>query len=422
LRLWDVPSSRQRCILQDFSLNDTNAGALAFSPDSRTLAIGDVEGVVRLWNADTGKHLATFECHADASTNCLALSSDGKTLATWGNDGKAIKVWDIGMELARTEVRDPSGSPTLSRNGLYLAVWEKGPQVRLWDLIANRACAIQIGARALGGDLTISPDGRTLAALKNDLQVSELTTWDLETGKAGWSLKAAAGTLEHAEYSPDGGTLASGGQDGSVRVWGAADGKEKWASRGLTYPVGSLALSSDGRVLAAAGAKETPDGPVGWEVRVWDTASAKERATFRGKSGVVQALAVSPDGSLLAAAGSERVRGRAVAVIRLWDLATGQELPRLWGRSSAYCSVAFTRDGKGIAAGSEIAGRIAPGDVDLWDAPTGQLRASLRGHPDRVTFVAFTPDGNALVSASDDGTVKIWDATPLDLAPEPVRK
>lgn len=97
-------------------------------------------------------------------------------------------------------------------------------------------------------------------------------------------------------------------------------------------------------------------------------------------------------------------------MVRLWDVATGQERAPLRGRSEEYYSVAFTPDGKGIAAGAGFIEATRPGDVDLWDVPTGQLRASLRGHLDAVSFVAFSADGNTLISASDDGTVKIWEA------------
>jgi WD40 repeat protein/tRNA A-37 threonylcarbamoyl transferase component Bud32 len=434
LRVWDVSAARPRCTLQDFSRGGTNSPA--FSADSRTLAIGDEYGLVRLWDTNTGRHRVTFECLAGSDVNSLALSPDGKMLATWGNDDKAVKVWDIGMDLARAGVEDRSGgAPTLSRNGRYQAVQEKGGPFRLWDVVANRLCASRLDRssfgpdvwNSFGPDVTISPDGRAMVCTcqilddkGNDVR-GEVAVWDVETGKARWRGVHTTSVCS-LEYSSDGRTLMSGGRDGTVRLWNAADGSARCAVEGLAYPVTSLALTPDGRVLAAAGLTTPQNRPAAWEVRLWDVATGEERATFRGEPGTARALAVSPDGSLLAAAGRETVGGREVAVVRLWDLATGQERAPLRGRGEEYRSVAFTPDGNGIAAGAGFIEAILPGDVDLWDVATGQLRASLRGHPDWVSFVAFTPDGNTLISASDDGTVKVWDATPLPSAPRPDRE
>ena len=74
------------------------------------------------------------------------------------------------------------------------------------------------------------------------------------------------------------------------------------------------------------------------------------------------------------------------------------------GTPAAVMSVAFSPDGKRLASASE------DGTVKLWDAATGQETLTLKGHTDIVTSVAFSPDGKRLASASRDGTVKVWDA------------
>jgi WD40 repeat protein len=427
LRIWNVAAARPRCTLQDCSM--PGAGSLEFSTDSRTLAIGYRCGLVRLWDADTGRHRVTFECETDDPVRCLALAPDGRTLATGGEpddeDNALVKVWDIAMDLAKAGAKHPSGRPWLSRNGLYQVVSEKRERLWVWDVLADRphtAINHRIDNNICGGK--ISPDGRTIVGYrpvydeKGNFVGDEATAWDVETGKARWTIIAHP-DIQDLEYSSDGKTLASGASDGSVHLWNAADGTEKRALRGLAKAVRSLALTPDGRVVAAMGLE---DAPFRWEVRLWDATSGKERATIHDESGADPHLAFSPDGSLLAVAGDEKVRERDVAVIWLWDVATGQERARLRGRGERYCCVAFTPDGKNIAVGARMETAALPGEVDLWDIPTGQLRASLRGHPQPVTFVAFSPDGNALVSASDDGTVKVWDATPLPSAPQSDRE
>ena len=306
--------------------------------------------------------------------------------------------------------------------------------MELWDVLANRLRAPPGPGWKFADCRAISPDGRAVAQQTADPRRAsvgdeDVTVWDVETGNIRW-IGAHAASIKCVEYSPDGATLAVACGDGTVHLWDHAGGTEKLvlmaqAVTSKTMHV-SMAFTPDGRTLAWANTPfpphtAAPGEPPGWEAKVWDATTGEERWCCHGATGGVEAVAASADGSLVAAAGTESVGRRAVATVRLWDLATGQERLLLRGRGETYQSVAFTPDGKSLAAGGGVF-EYLPGDADLWDVPTGQLRASLRGHPDLVNFVAFTPDGNTLISASEDGTAKVWDATPLAPVPEPARE
>ncbi len=89
-------------------------------------------------------------------------------------------------------------------------------------------------------------------------------------------------------------------------------------------------------------------------------------------------------------------------------MASGQRLRTLEGHRGAVYSVAFSPDGRTLAAGG---GRVypgAPGNVILWDAASGQRLCALEGHRATVWSVAFSPDGRILASGSQDGTVVLW--------------
>ena len=209
--------------------------------------------------------------------------------------------------------------------------------------------------------------------------------------------------------APDGSWLASGHEDGSVRIWDRATGQERAVLTGQAEAVTAVAIAPDGSWLASG------DFAV---VRIWDRATGQERAVLtrrRGRGilaaqgGWVTAVAIAPDGSWLASGD--------FGAVRIWDPATGEQravLTDVTGPPGMAKAVAIAPDGSWLAALSD------EGSVRIWDRATGQLRAVLIGrteerrgvlspHAGWVKAVAIAPDGSWLAAVSDDGLVRIWD-------------
>ncbi len=186
-----------------------------------------------------------------------------------------------------------------------------------------------------------------------------------------------------------GGRLASGSDDGTVRVWDAATGAELACLHGHVDGVWSVAFDPTGRRLASSSSDHT--------VRVWDAATGAELACLRGHERSVWSVAYDPTGRRLASGSDD-------GTVRVWDAATGAELACLRGHKSRVNSVAFDLTGGRLASAS--------GDqtVRVWDAATGAELACLCGHESRVKSVAFDLTGGRLDSGSVDGTVRVWDA------------
>ena len=125
-----------------------------------------------------------------------------------------------------------------------------------------------------------------------------------------------------------------------------------------------------------------------------------------------EGVAFSPDGRRLAAVGG-LIAVHPDREVKVWDAQTGQEILSLRGHVGGLRSVAFSPDGRRLASAG------LDQTVKLWDAATGQEVLTLRGHIDNVFCVAFSPDGHQLASASTDKTVRIWDATPVEREPGP---
>lgn len=159
----------------------------------------------------------------------------------------------------------------------------------------------------------------------------------------------------------------------------------------VTSPVSSLKFSPQGSVLAVGGYQE---------VRLIDPAMGKMLASLSGQADYVRSIAFSPDGKKIAAAGGlPQEEGE----IKIWDVQSHQLLKTIYGHKDCIYSVAWSPDGKLLASGSYDRA------VKLWDANTGKEVRNLQDHIDAVFAVAFSPDGKHLASASQDRTVKIWD-------------
>jgi len=159
----------------------------------------------------------------------------------------------------------------------------------------------------------------------------------------------------------------------------------------VVSPVTSVKFSADGKVLAVGGYRE---------VRLFDPASGQALVTLSGHTNYVRALAFSPDGKLLAAAGGPpQLWGE----IKIWDVRSHQLVKTIEGHKDCIYSIAWSPDGKLIASGSYDK------MVKLWDVIAGKEVLNLQDHIDAVFAVAFSPDGKHLASASQDRTVKIWD-------------
>ena len=239
-------------------------------------------------------------------------------------------------------------------------------------------------------------------------------------------------------FSPDGKKLASGGLDGTARLWDVSDGKELATFRGHTevHPssadrrpgIHGLAFTPDGKTLATGGSDGT--------IKLWDVASAKELRTLTGHTDRVRCVAVDSRGKRLASASDDRT-------VRLWEVGTwakpmeltghargvecvafdpagrvvsgsGDGSLRLWDADSSkgiltfpmdegVLSVACAPDGRGLAAGHPS------GAMTLWHRGKEMSRQVLAGHRRGVCAVAFAPDGRTLASASPDGRIKLWD-------------
>ena len=373
--------------------------SVAFSPDGRTLAAGTRVpgthgGTVLLWDTATHTRLASLPTGSGNLVNSVAFSPDGHTLAAGTNDGTLL--WNTANRTRLALLPAGSGNPVnsvaFSPDGHTLAAGTNDGTL-LWDT-ANRTRLASLSAATAVNTVAFSPDGRTLAAGTGDVArgvgAGTVLLWNTATHTRLASLSSGAGgPVAAVAFSPDRRTLAAGTNDGKVLLWNTASlTKPTSLPAGSGNPVLSVAFSPDRRTLATG----TGDGTV----LLWNAASVTKPTSLpAGSDNSVNAVAFSPDGRTLAAGTND-------GTVLLWDTANRTRLASLpAGSRNPVAGVAFSPDGRTLAAG-----HVA---VRLWDTANRTRLASLpAGSRNYVSAVAFSPDGRTLATGTGDGTVLLW--------------
>ncbi|KAF9363943.1 hypothetical protein BGX34_002958 [Mortierella sp. NVP85] len=204
-----------------------------------------------------------------------------------------------------------------------------------------------------------------------------------------FTLKGHTDKVNCVAFSPVGGRIASGSDDGTVRLWSL------WSDGGFCLRIYSgygsailcLAYSPNDRQIASGGA--------GCTVWLWNTGISGDCIRIlSGHSGAVLAVKYSPRGDQVASASED-------ATVRLWDMDSGACRHILTGHVGPVISVAFSPKGDQVATGS--ADRM----VKLWDIETGHCRQTLTGHTDVVTGVVYSPKGDQIASVSKDRSIRL---------------
>jgi WD40 repeat protein len=221
---------------------------------------------------------------------------------------------------------------------------------------------------------------------RNSIRSTLLTPNSITDSDPYFGWEGHYGTVYSVAYNNDGTLLASGGSDGTIRIWNTSTGTLINTLLGHTYIVSSVAFSPDGTKLASGSGDHT--------IKLWNVNTGTLIKTWYSVN--VSSVAFSPDGTKLASGSGDNT-------INLWNVNTGT-LIKTW-YSVNVSSVAFSPDGTKLASGS------GDSTIKLWNVSTGTLLNTLSGHTDWVNSVAFSPDGTKLASGCMDGTIKLWNVS-----------
>ena len=357
VRLWDAETGASLRSIQGHA-GDVNW--VAFSPDGSKLATGGDDRTVRLWSLSGDSSPITLGGHGDW-VHCVLFTADGRRLIS-ARDG-LVKIWDLagGRMLASVNTHSHVEGMALTTDGRTLATGGADGRIKLWAADSLRPLQ-EYGAHTdRVQSVAFSHDGHLVASASADGTVE---AWDIVRGKLVAKGRSSAtesvDCIQCVAFSPDDRTLASCGNDGTVRLWDSAGGSLLQTYRAGEGRLWCVAFSRDGRYLLSCGT----DG----RLRRWDLAVPQDRKVIPLPGVEVQSIAFAAGTGQLLVASRPNVEGERRLSIMSWDLERGApvetkpiELERPFWQSM------YSTDG------TRLCTLDRSGQLTLWDATTGRV-------------------------------------------------
>jgi WD40 repeat protein len=395
--LYDLPTETVDHVFDDFSASVTS---LTFSPDGSQLLVSSFN-IVTVLDMQTYEVLQTLEHPLGTIVNAVAISPQG-TEAVTGSNNSALLHWDLATGEVLQELRGHAGEVTSVAFGPVTGRVLSGAldnRMILWDLNAGESLRVYEHASSVTS-VAFSPVGNTVAS---GTQLGVLTVRNLETGEivrtlGGDVVQHGTQPITKLAYGADGRVLVSGGEDQLAIVWSTFTGTPLYVFDTHNGAISGVDIDPNGRTVLTG----SEDGSLFW----WSIAddSVSQRFTQNGHNEQLEAMAYSPDGSLL-------VTSDLNGVLLLWDTQTAEVIGRynnaVGSHLDAVKDLAFLPDGSQFVTASEDM------TVGIWDvADDDRIVMKLEGaHTNGLHAVAVAPDGDLLLTGDGNGRVVLWDLT-----------
>jgi WD40 repeat protein len=388
--VWDVQTGKQ--LLMDKIMGNHQALAMAWSPSNNYLAVAFNNGDIVVWDAQTGRQLHTFK----GGNRMLDLdwSPDGKNLISL-SQYESVVVWDIrtGEQLRSLDEHTSSVSGLVwSPSGDMLASGSEDGEVIIWESSSGKKLRSFHDSTGSIRSLAWSPNGKQLASGGH-----KITIWEAQTGNQIQVLTTSTEEMFTVVWSPDGSKLASISYDGQGNVWDVSTGECVLKLEKNRFSHG-IAWSPQGNLLGTS--YPNPPGGGREQVTLWNPQTGEAVRTQPG----VYDLAWSPLGNIIASVSDSRTPNtHDDKTLILWDPKTGNMI-RSIALGMFLNHIDWSPDGKYLVVAQDQEGALI-----VLNAQTGEKIYRLKGHAGTVTNVAWSPHGDLIASASEDGTVIIWE-------------
>ncbi|KAI5887131.1 WD40 repeat-like protein [Schizophyllum commune H4-8] len=426
IKVWHTPNYLAR-EFAPFNLHRTYTGhhddvlSIQWSPDSKCFITTSRDMTARLFtlNPLEGFRPKTFAGHRDAVLGAF-FSKDATTIYTVSRDGAVFTWKEKGSEDDDSDAEPPIASTSADPNYVANTRWgvherhyfnQPGTKVvcvsfhpvtsllivgfstgvfGLWEMPAFTNIQTLSVSQEKISSVAINATGEWLAFGAKKL--GQLLVWEWQSESYVLKQQGHYYDMNTLAYAPDGQTVATGGDDGKVKIWSTHTGFCSVTFSEHTAPVSAVAFAKQGSVLFTASLDGT--------VRAFDLIRYRNFRTFTSPSPVQFAsIAVDPSGEVVAAGSSDSFE------VFMWSVQTGRLLDILTGHEAPVCALDFAPSGVNqLASGS-------------WDRTVRVWNVFGRSHAvepislsSDVLAVAYRPDGRELAVATLDGQITLFDA------------
>jgi WD40 repeat protein len=393
VRLWEATPATP---LQHTLKHEGGVYAAASSPDNKRVLTGGREQAACLWDAETDRKVRLWNA-------VTGEPLEGGALAAWqAAVRRTLEQTRAAREGERSAPDGSVWSVAFSADGQSLLTGCLGQAACLWDAATGKLVRRFSHPGLLS--LAFTPDLKTIVTGSRD-RTARL--WDAGAGEVVRTFQPGESEVDTVAISPDGKTVLVGCEQ-SIRLWDAASGRLIGRLEGHGSIAGhrgcivtATAFSPDGRTLATGGQDRT--------ARLWDATTGQPKGRLLQHQGLVRAVAFSPDGRTLATGSQDQTT-------RLWDVSTGAlRVPPLFHQDAVSC-LAFSADGRNLLTGSHD--RTAR----LWDVQTGTPLCPPLRHNELVEVATCCSDSRTILTGGPDSTARLWRVpTPVPGGVEQIR-
>lgn len=460
--VWDVLDPKKPEILEHNCTHKSRLRVVRFSENGKFIASAGDDCVIKIWiilesNSFQLENLTQFI--TDKHVRAVAFSSNNDLVAA-SIDDLSVRIWNLNTQECVAKLKNHKNwirTIQFNYDGSILASGGDDNVVLLWDVNSKKILRRLEGHTSRIWTVSFSPDRKTFVSGSDhqsiklwDVSYADDSTRDIQ-GKCLKTIQGYTRGVRSISFSPSVGLLASGSDDGIVRLWKLDQCKKKTNYSdccvellGHKGRVWSVAFSSTGKYLVScsddntirlwktsSGSCRILKGHTDWvravafhrykeiiasgsddnTVRLWNI-NSDECSVLEGHTDWVRAVAFHPKGQILISGSDDQTVSISDSPIKIWDIKKLKNIDIKLEYTSGIRSLSISPNGDFLAVAGDQS------DIFIWSLdedgiPYGQPK-KLRGHKGRVWSVNFTDKNDLLVSGGDDCTVRIWNVHELE--------